>query len=75
MPNHVHLILVPADAFGLQDALGEAHRGLDHNSGKMGQAQLRSQRLAVDNRAWPLILILPYVFELADKESLKGNSR
>ena len=26
MPNHVHLILVPADEFGLRDALGEAHR-------------------------------------------------
>jgi putative transposase len=26
MPNHVHLILVPADVFGLRDALGEAHR-------------------------------------------------
>ena len=22
MPNHVHLILVPAEAFGLRDALG-----------------------------------------------------
>ncbi|WP_223296636.1 transposase [Thiorhodovibrio frisius] len=26
MPNHVHLILVPATEFGLRDALGEAHR-------------------------------------------------
>ncbi len=26
MPNHVHLILVPADADGLRAALGEAHR-------------------------------------------------
>jgi putative transposase len=26
MPNHVHLILVPADELGLRDALGEAHR-------------------------------------------------
>jgi putative transposase len=26
MPNYVHLILVPADEFGLRDALGEAHR-------------------------------------------------
>ncbi|WP_300971761.1 transposase [Thiocapsa sp.] len=26
MPNHVHLILVPADQLGLRDALGEAHR-------------------------------------------------
>ncbi len=26
MPNHVHLITVPADEFGLRDALGEAHR-------------------------------------------------
>jgi putative transposase len=26
MPNHVHLILVPADAEGLRRALGEAHR-------------------------------------------------
>ncbi len=26
MPNHVHLVLVPADEFGLRDALGEAHR-------------------------------------------------
>jgi putative transposase len=26
MPNHVHLIMVPADEFGLRDALGEAHR-------------------------------------------------
>jgi putative transposase len=26
MPNHVHLILVPADDFGLRDALAEAHR-------------------------------------------------
>lgn len=26
MPNHVHLILVPADEFGLRDALGEAPR-------------------------------------------------
>jgi len=26
MPNHVLLILVPADEFGLRDALGEAHR-------------------------------------------------
>ena len=26
MPNHVHLILVPGDEFGLRDALGEAHR-------------------------------------------------
>lgn len=26
MPNHVHLILVPADEFGLRDAPGEAHR-------------------------------------------------
>ncbi|MFB1491005.1 MAG: transposase [Thiocapsa sp. C3-sup] len=26
MPNPVHLILVPADEFGLRDALGEAHR-------------------------------------------------
>ena len=26
MPNHVHLILVPADESGLRDALGEAHR-------------------------------------------------
>jgi len=26
MPNHVHLILVPADEFGLRDALAEAHR-------------------------------------------------
>jgi len=26
MPNHVHLFLVPADEFGLRDALGEAHR-------------------------------------------------
>jgi putative transposase len=26
MPNHVHLILVPADEFGLRDTLGEAHR-------------------------------------------------
>ncbi|RKT43354.1 REP element-mobilizing transposase RayT [Thiocapsa rosea] len=25
MPNHVHLILVPTDEFGLRDALGEAH--------------------------------------------------
>src|ERR1700722_8711163 len=26
MPNHVHLILVPADATGLARALGETHR-------------------------------------------------
>jgi len=26
MPNHVHLILVPADDFGLRDALADAHR-------------------------------------------------
>ena len=26
MPNHVHLILVPADEYGLRDALAEAHR-------------------------------------------------
>ena len=26
MRNHVHLIMVPADEFGLRDALGEAHR-------------------------------------------------
>ncbi len=26
MPNHVHLVMVPADALGLRDALGEAHR-------------------------------------------------
>jgi len=26
MPNHVHLVLVPADASGLRAALGEAHR-------------------------------------------------
>jgi putative transposase len=26
MPNHVHLILVPATEFGLREALGEAHR-------------------------------------------------
>jgi putative transposase len=26
IPNHVHLILVPADELGLRDALGEAHR-------------------------------------------------
>lgn len=26
MPNHVHLVTVPADEFGLRDALGEAHR-------------------------------------------------
>jgi putative transposase len=26
MPNHVHLILVPADAAGLRAALGETHR-------------------------------------------------
>jgi REP element-mobilizing transposase RayT len=26
VPNHVHLIMVPADEFGLRDALGEAHR-------------------------------------------------
>lgn len=26
MPNHVHLIMVPADECGLRDALGEAHR-------------------------------------------------
>jgi putative transposase len=26
MPNHVHLILVPATESGLRDALGEAHR-------------------------------------------------
>ena len=26
MPNHVHLIMVPGDALGLRDALGEAHR-------------------------------------------------
>jgi putative transposase len=26
MPNHVHLIMVPADEFGLRGALGEAHR-------------------------------------------------
>ncbi len=27
MPKHAHWILVPAHAFGLRDALGEAHRG------------------------------------------------
>ena len=26
MPNHVHLIMVPADADGLRASLGEAHR-------------------------------------------------
>jgi len=26
MPNHVHLIMVPVDEFGLRDVLGKAHR-------------------------------------------------
>ena len=38
MPNHVHLILVPADEFGLRDALGEAiaNTGVGSISGRDG---------------------------------------
>ncbi len=46
MPNHVHLILVPADADGLRAALGETHRRYTrHLNGREGwQGHLWQER-------------------------------